>query len=117
MARKFAIELDDRVFEELKAAYMEAKKMSPAAESFTFEEFLSELLRSYADTKKQMDMMGDQFKNMMNNFNANGGLEELFSNFMKQSPLTQEPNPKETNKKDTKSETKEEASEEKTYKS
>ncbi|GAA5414512.1 hypothetical protein [Ureaplasma ceti] len=82
MARKFAIELEDSVFEELKKSYMEAKKMNMNAE-FTFEEFLSELLKSYADTKKQMDAMGDSFKNMMNSFGGAGGLEEMLNNMMK----------------------------------
>lgn len=82
MGRKFTIDLDDRTFEELKASYMEAKKMSNNAE-FTFEEFIYELLKSYTETKKQMDVMGDQFKNMINSF-GNGSLEELFNSMMKQ---------------------------------
>lgn len=104
MGRKFTIDLDDRTFEELKASYMEAKKMSNNAE-FTFEEFIYELLKSYTETKKQMDVMGDQFKNMINSF-GNGSLEDLFNSMMKQSntpndPFT-EPSKKPVDKKEAK---------------
>ena len=81
MGRKFVIDLDDSVFNDLRDAYMEVKKSNPTASELTFEEFLVELLKSYADTKKQMDAMGDQFKNMMDSLGGKS-FEEMLNSMM-----------------------------------
>lgn len=82
MSRKFIIELDDKTFEELKQGFMEAKKIAPNIEDITFEQFLSDLLKSYADVKEQMGMMGDNFKNMFANMDGSS-IEEMLSKLSK----------------------------------
>lgn len=82
MSRKFIIELDDKTFEELKQGFMEAKKIAPNIEDITFEQFLSDLLKSYADVKEQMGMMGDNFKNMFVNMDGSS-IEEMLSKLSK----------------------------------
>lgn len=78
MSRKFIVELDDKTFEELKQGFMEAKKITPGAEDITFEQFLSDLLKSYADVKNQMGSMGDNIKNLFSNFDGSS-LEQMLS--------------------------------------
>lgn len=82
MSRKFIIELDDKTFEELKQGFMEAKKIAPGSEDITFEQFLSDLLKSYADVKEQMGMMGDNFKNMFANMDGSS-IEQMLSKLSK----------------------------------
>lgn len=82
MSRKFIIELDDKTFEELKQGFMEAKKLAPNLEEISFEQFLSDLLKSYADVKEQMGMMGDNFKNMFANMDGSS-IEEMLSKLSK----------------------------------
>lgn len=82
MSRKFIIELDDKTFEELKQGFMEAKKIAPNIEDISFEQFLSDLLKSYADVKEQMGMMGDNFKNMFSNMDGSS-IEEMLSKLSK----------------------------------
>ena len=61
---------------------MEAKKLAPNIEDITFEQFLSDLLKSYADVKEQMGMMGDNFKNMFANMDGSS-IEEMLSKLSK----------------------------------
>lgn len=82
MSRKFIIELDDKTFEELKQGFMEAKKIAPNIEDISFEQFLSDLLKSYADVKEQMGMMGDNFKNMFANMDGSS-IEQMLSKLSK----------------------------------
>lgn len=78
MARKFIVELDDKTFEELKQGFQEAKKITPGADEITFEQFLSDLLKSYADVKNQMGSMSDNFKNLFSNLDGSS-LEQMLS--------------------------------------
>lgn len=82
MSRKFIIELEDKTFEELKQGFMEAKKIAPGSNEITFEQFLADLLKSYADVKEQMGMMGDNFKNMFANMDGSS-IEQMLSKLSK----------------------------------
>ena len=96
MGRKFIIELDDKSFEELKQGFIEAKKITPGADEITFEQFLSDLLKSYADVKQQMGAMGDNFKNLFSSLDGSS-LEQMLS---KLSNITNPSNNNEPSKKD-----------------
>ena len=115
MGRKFVIDLDDSVFNDLRGSYMEVKKNNPTANELTFEEFIVELLKSYADTKKQMDAMGDQFKSMMDNLGGKS-FEEMLNSMMGNmvEPTPKKPAPKKEVKKDNDAE---ETEKPKSYKS
>lgn len=103
MSRKFIIELDDKTFEELKQGFMEAKKIAPNIEDISFEQFLSDLLKSYADVKEQMGMMGDNFKNMFANMDGSS-IEQMLSKLSKfaNSEYNDEETTKKANEKPTK---------------
>ncbi len=99
MGRKFIVELDDKSFEELKEGYIEAKKVTPGSNDISFEQFLSDLLRSYADVKQQMGSMGDNFKNLFSSLDASS-IEQMLSKLSNFSNLNNNQN-SDINKKET----------------
>ena len=92
--RKFILEIDDSDYAELVELYKEFKKNNPMnTDDLTFEMFLSSIIKSNVEAKKQMELMGDKFKTMMDMFGDPSSMNEMMENFFKNMP-NQDPNKK-----------------------
>lgn len=83
MARKLIIELEDKDYDEVVKLYQEFKKTTPNSNDIKLEEFVSSILKTNIEAKKQMDSMNDKFKSMMNMFDDPSTMNQMFETFFK----------------------------------
>lgn len=80
MSRKFAIELDDKTYNELYEIYKETIKMISADNKPTFEEFICDIVTQYITIKQQANnIFGKTFKSMLDNFDPSQ-IDEMMKN-------------------------------------
>ncbi len=84
MSRKFVVEIEDKIYEELQKAYQEVKNLGVEP---TFEEFVSEILSQYVNVKNQAgNLFGKFSKAMLENFDPSQ-LDEMLSSFKNMSDM------------------------------
>lgn len=84
MSRKFVVEIEDKIYEELQKAYQEVKNLGVEP---TFEEFMSEILSQYVNVKNQAgNLFGKFSKAMLENFDPSQ-LDEMLSSFKNMSDM------------------------------
>lgn len=84
MSRKFVVEIEDKIYEELQKAYQEVKNLGAEP---TFEEFVSEILSQYVNVKNQAgNLFGKFSKAMLENFDPSQ-LDEMLSSFKNMSDM------------------------------
>lgn len=106
MSRKFVVEIEDKIYEELQKAYQEVKNLGAEP---TFEEFVSEILSQYVNVKNQAgNLFGKFSKAMLENFDPSQ-LDEMLSSFKNMSDMfdnkTKKPTTDESSSSDTKTQT------------
>lgn len=76
MSRRFVVEVDDKIYEELQKSYQDAKNIN---KDLNFEEFVAEILIQFANVKNQAgNLFGKFSKAMLDNFDPSQ-LEEMLS--------------------------------------
>lgn len=80
MSRKFAIELDDKTYNELYEIYKESIKLISTDNKPTFEDFISDIITQYINIKQQANnIFGKTFKSMLDNFDPSQ-IDEMMKN-------------------------------------